>query len=368
MERSKNAAVVVLFFVIVFGFFLSNLFSPSREFSLSERRALSQLPPFSFKALLNGDWFAGLEKYAADQFVFREAFRTLKSLIGFKIFRQKDINGYYKINDHIFETEYPLSESSVLRAARKFNDLYDAYLQGMRVFYAIIPDKNYYAAQKHGYLALDYGRLEEIMVNNMQRMYYISLFDCLSLDNYYRTDLHWRQECLGPVVERISREMGFSRDFLAVEYRQRVTYPFYGAYYGQYALPHPPEKLVYLTNETIEQATVSHFGGDYPQTVYDTEKFGGMDSYDLFLSGPTALVRIENPCALTDRELIIFRDSFGSSLAPLLIPEYKKITLIDLRYMAASKLGELVDFGLQDVLFLYSTIILNNSETLFRGE
>ena len=73
---------------------------------------------------------------------------------------------------------------------------------------------------------------------------------------------------------------------------------------------------------------------------------------------------MENPDAETDRELILFRDSFGSSIAPLLLHNYKKITLVDTRYVRPSLLGKLVDFEGADVLFLYSTLILNQSEAL----
>ena len=38
----------------------------------------------------------------------------------------------------------------------------------------------------------------------------------------------------------------------------------------------------------------------------------------MFLSGSKSLLTITNPSADTDRELVIFRDSFASSLAPLL--------------------------------------------------
>ena len=88
------------------------------------------------------------------------------------------------------------------------------------------------------------------------------------------------------------------------------------------------------------------------------------DPYELFLSGSISLLSIENPNAETDRELIVFRDSFGSSLAPLLAEGYAKITLADIRYLPSSQMGKLLDFTDADVLFLYSVPVLNNSDTL----
>jgi len=81
----------------------------------------------------------------------------------------------------------------------------------------------------------------------------------------------------------------------------------------------------------------------------------------MFLGGADALLTIENPNAVTNKELILFRDSFGSSLAPYLAEGYQKITMVDIRYIQPEMLGYFIEFEGQDVLFLYSTLILNNS-------
>ena len=87
--------------------------------------------------------------------------------------------------------------------------------------------------------------------------------------------------------------------------------------------------------------------------------------YDIFLSGAKSLLTIYNPKALNNKELIIFRDSFGSSIAPLMLKGYSKITLVDLRYLSTDLLSNYIDFSTnQDVLFLYNIVILNNSYML----
>ena len=68
--------------------------------------------------------------------------------------------------------------------------------------------------------------------------------------------------------------------------------------------------------------------------------------------------------ASSDDELIVFRDSYGSSLVPLLISSYKKIIVIDTRYISSNILDNYVEFKGQDVLFLYSVNTINNSFTV----
>ena len=59
--------------------------------------------------------------------------------------------------------------------------------------------------------------------------------------------------------------------------------------------------------------------------------------------------------------MILFRDSFGSSLVPLLLDNYRKITLVDIRYISSKILEQYIDFNGQDVLFLYSSLVLNQN-------
>ena len=96
-------------------------------------------------------------------------------------------------------------------------------------------------------------------------------------------------------------------------------------------------------------------------TMYDMEKAYGKDPYEIFLSGSISLITIENPKAMTDKELVVFRDSFGSSLVPLLCSGYKSVTVVDIRYIPSYALENYVDFSNKDVLFIYSTLVLNNS-------
>ena len=70
-------------------------------------------------------------------------------------------------------------------------------------------------------------------------------------------------------------------------------------------------------------------------------------------------MRIDNPNATTDEELIVFRDSFGSSFIPLLAEGYKSIYVVDIRYVMPDLLDKMIDFENKDVLYMYSAIVLN---------
>ena len=125
-----------------------------------------------------------------------------------------------------------------------------------------------------------------------------------------------------------------------------------------------PEELYVMESQLLSDCTVYSLDEDKNTPIYNMEKFSSNDLYDVFLSGPQSLLTIENPNASTDRAPIVFRDSFGSSMVPLLVQDYATVTVIDLRYLPSAVLGEYVDFHGQDVLFLFSTLILNTGSAL----
>ena len=363
-KKLKNIVTVALLAAFLFGFGAWAALKPADALSFSERRKLKQRPTISVSSVLSGKFMSDFEDYALDQFPLRDEWRTLKALNSLYVYRQKDNNGVYLADGYAAKLEYPLNEDSVSHAAERFRFLYESYLKesGSKVYLSVIPDKNYFLAEANGYPAIDYKALVTSLREQTDFAQYIDLFGELSLEDYYHTDSHWRQEKLPAVASYLARQMGVT---LTDEYtEQMLERPYYGVYYGYAALPMQPDKLRYLTSETLDACRVYDYETDSWLPVYDGAQASGDDPYALFLSGSKSLLRLENPNAATDRELIAFRDSFSSSLAPLLASGYKTITLVDIRYLAPERLPQYLTVTDQDVLFLYSTTVLNNSDAI----
>ena len=339
---------------------------PSGEISVSERRKLAQFPEFSSEALLSGDFVADFEDYTLDQFPLRDTFRKVKAWFHYNVLQQQDNNGIIFSEGYAAKLEYPLDEDSVSNALKKFNSLYEKYLKrsGCKVYAAVVPDKNYYLSGQGENLALDYGKMFELIQTGMPYARYVNLTDSLSLEDYYYTDTHWRQEKLFPAAQTLCGAMGIPIPRVEDYTVKEATDRFYGVYFGQAALPLEPEPLYILQNNMLSACRVFNHENNRYSGIYDMEKLNGNDPYDVYLSGATALLTIDNPQAKTNRELIVFRDSFGSSMIPLLVQGYKKVTVVDTRYISGDMLGGYVQFRGQDVLFLYSSLILNGSYVL----
>lgn len=339
-------------------------FAPGKELSDAERRLLAQMPQISADTLLDGTFAADFESYTLDQFPLRDRFRQMKALFHYYVLGQKDNNGIYIENGYAAQQVYLLDQGSLDHALDRFRWIRETYLADSQVYMAVVPDKNYYLADAAGQPSLDYAGLLSQVEQAMPWATHIDLTEELSIGDYYRTDTHWRQEKLLPVAQKIATALK-TRVPQGADFTQTaLERPFYGVYYGQAALPMAPETITLLESDQLAQCSVYDYETGKTGPVYDRSKLDSKDLYDVYLSGARALLTIENPSGNPEKELLIFRDSFGSSLAPLLVGDYGKVTLIDLRYIRGDILEQFLTFQGQDALFLYSTLVLNSSSAI----
>ena len=358
--RSFGIGLLVLLWVALTGF---AWFGPKQDISDAERRPLAQMPEISAEAVLDGEWMTKFEKYTLDQFPLRDRFRQIKSLTHYYVFGQRDNNAIYIADGHAAQMEYPLDEASVDHALKQFQKVYDRYLKqsGSKIYTTVVPDKGYYLAEENGYLALDYEKMFSQVQAGMPWAQYVDITDCLGIGNYYYTDTHWRQEDILLVAKKLSQAMGVTYPKAGDFTQTLLERPFYGVYYGQAALPMQAEPMYILESQLLEQCTVFNYTTGQTGAVYDMEKLYSKDQYEVFLSGSQSLLRIDNPNGIADKKLIVFRDSFGSSLVPLLVQDYAQVTLVDIRYISVDVLSQYVDFQNADVLFMHSTLVLNKN-------
>jgi len=359
LREILTAAVLI---AVIGVFFILNFVIPAPAVLVSERRIPAKFPEFSMKTILSGDFMRKFDDYAADRFVFRDAFRGIRAFTVFDLFLQTDKSGLYRSGEvglGEFRRTNPVSFRQTTECIKKAADSLSGF--DLNIYYTVVPDKSTYAGR---YMpGFDLELAESILHDVLGEYDYISVAGSVGAESFYKTDLHWDQSKIAGAVNRLLSGMGAKQ--ASEGFDKPVAGRFKGVYAGQLALPVdydimtrvevPGLKVSYLSEKTLtfEQGP-----------VYDPERFEGVDPYDMFLRGPQPLVVIENESAPL-RELYLFRDSFGSSLAPLLAGSYSRITVIDLRYIHLQLLGQFVEFvpG-SDVLFIYSSQIFNNPSIL----
>ena len=355
--RTVGISTLIVIWVLLTAFLW---FGGKEDYTYSERRPLAQMPRLQVQTLLNGSFMEKFETAALDQFPLRDGFRTLKAMTHYYGLWQTDNNGIYLADGHAAKLLYPLDTEAVSLAMERLNKVYEKYLKetGSKIYVSVIPDKSYWLSD----LTMDYETMFSRVEEAMPWATYIPLTDVLTVDDFYKTDIHWRQESLLPAAKKLAQTMGGAVEEQFTEVS--LDRPFYGVYHGQAALPMDAETLVLLQSKTTDSCTVYDHETGKTVSVYDMESLNSKDLYDVFLAGSKSLLTIENPNAKTEKELILFRDSFASSMAPLLLENYKTVTLVDIRYMSTEVLDKFLDFNGQDVLFLYSTTVLNTKGIL----
>lgn len=377
-NKTKNIIVTAVFTLFIAFFTVMCVvcgFDP-KETSESERRPLAQFPSdISWESIKDKTAINAFEDFSVDQFPFREFFRGIKARFQMNVLGLKENNGLAVEDGYIVKVESTFNDKFVSDSIEILAHIYEQYFKDSKgdAFVSIIPDKNYYFSKDYGYASPDYEKLVLDVREALKDTKYIDLFDSLELEDYYKTDTHWNQpEILGALM-KLAQGLGVS-EYLSGEY-EKVTIDgdFYGVYHGQSALDPKPDKITYLTNASIAGAKVYNYGTKIEEVpMYNLDLFDGEDGYNVFLSGAAGnhVMRIVNNKCENKDTLIVFRDSYGSSILPLLSEAYRTIYVIDIRsidyniMVGWNGLYECIPervFEEADVLFLYSTLIFNSN-------
>ena len=378
-NKTKNIIVTVLFSLFIAFFTVMSVvcgfFNPKAT-SEAERRPLAQFPTdLSWEAIKDKTAIDGFEDFAVDQFPFREFFRSIKARFQMNVLGLKENNGLAVEDGYIVKVESTFNDKFVSDSIEILSHIYEQYFKNGKgnAFVSIIPDKNYYFSKDYGYASPDYGKLVADVRAALAGTQYIDLFDSLELEDYYKTDTHWNQPEILGALEKLAIGLGVS-DYLSGEYETvTIDGDFHGVYHGQSALNPKPDKISYLTNASIAGTKVYNYGQKLEEVpMYNLDLFDGEDGYNVFLSGAAGnpVMRIVNNKCQNKSTLIVFRDSFGSSILPLLSEAYQTIYVIDIRSIdyniipGWNGLYEVIPqrvFEEADVLFLYSTLIFNSN-------
>ena len=269
MEKNRNIIYVCAVAILFGSLTLIAWLKPADDFSATERRPLDQLPELSADNVLSGKFAEQFEEYSLDQFPFRDTFRSIKAMTHMYVFGQSDNNDVYMADGYVSKLDYPLSEKALEKTVKKFQSIYSNYIKGSdaQVYYSVIPDKNYFLAKENGYLAYDYEKMYSYLENNLSDMTYIDITGALSLEDFYVTDTHWRQDRILDVAGTLGNAMGVN---VQAEY-EAVTLdtPFYGVYYGQLALPIEPDRITYLEHENFSDCTIINHENGKEISMYD---------------------------------------------------------------------------------------------------
>ena len=349
----KDKILVCLFSFIMIFFFSFNILTPDNDISISERRRLKSFPKFSINSIFNGELRNDFDNYVTDQFVFRDSFRKISAFIDLKV--KGSYHDLFLYNNYIIEDKKSINYSSINNFINKVNNIKSLCLKNSnKVYYSIIPEKMYFASNKELF-----DTIEDTLKSSFD-FKYIKIDDTLRLNSYYKSDPHWKQEELINTSNRINT---FMNNNSFNDYNKKKISNFKGTYYYQLPVFNGNDELFIMNSKYTNNSYLYDYVSNNKSDLYSRSN-NSIDLYDTYLGGSKAIISIINKTNTSNKELIVFRDSFASSISPLLLDGYSKITLIDTRYISPNLISNYIEFDNQDILFLYSTLIINNSYSL----
>ena len=363
MDRKHGTADRIAVYGILAVLLLGGIaaFAFSRDFSGTEKRYLAKAPNnFSLADwTLNND----LETYLSDQVPFREQLVGLDSRLQVWTGRATQLETW-PTGDAIVEP--PVQADLITLTDRTAR---------MQEIAGDIPCR-FLVPPTAGMLRMDemtpvrralYEEEAAVYTDLTEREGFVPLAEAFASGEepvFYLTDHHWNDYGVRLAYEAFCSAAGLepagAEAFTRTEYS-----PFTGTTQARAGIPAArADTLVCMEPVFPVTLEVQETGEIYDHLVFP-DKAATYDGYEVYLDGNHGMATVRNPGA--EGKLLVFRDSFASSLIPYLSANYGEIIAVDVRYYAGTFADALEAAGKPDeILFLYSLDSLANDTSIVR--
>ena len=371
MDKQKGIFkyVFLVFAVVIVIADVCLILMHNKPFSENENRMLQQAPELSGRTLLSGRFMTQAEDFVADQFFLRDDWISLKLGMDKRIGRQES-NGVYLGKDGY------LIEPAV---TPNFTDL-DHNLDAIKAFAKAHPDQNivmtvvpnavYVCPQllPDGVPSRDQGEdLSYVQSKLASSLDYVDLAPVLKEHSeealYYKSDHHWTSLGAKYAFDELAPSLGIEDPIKDYDI-MTVTDDFSGTMAstsGDFAVK---DSIDIYVPQAEDLAYVVEFGDIQKKsaTIYNSEALSSKDKYEVFLGGNYSYISIKTTVE-TDRNLLLFKDSYANAFVQFLLPYYRNIVIIDPRYYSDDCEKLIKEREITDVMFLYNmnTFALDNS-------
>lgn len=339
----------------------------AQPFSENENRYLARFPKFSFDNIIDKKFMEDFDKWISDRFIGREDWILLKnkteSAIG-----KTEISGVFTYDDRMMEVWNGYDENLLQQNLTAMNDFAGRH-EDIPMYFMLVPN----AQEIYSNL------LPSVAVTSNQKTFIRDAYNSLTefdgfidaysqLANnksdyiYYRTDHHWTSygAYLGYVAA--SSKLGFTAIDSGEFTIEHASNDFRGTLFSKTLDTSVTPDVIdfYTLNENEPELTLSIIQSDGTYKEYDSlyfrEYLDKKDKYSAFTGPNAAIMHIETDLDNNDESIIIFKDSYAHAMIPFLTKHYRKITVIDLRYLNVDFQNYVSLDDYDQVLFLYNVI------------
>lgn len=376
--KNKSKYIIMPFLTIIFGFFIINIVKPDKNYSFSENRNLEKLP--TIEDIKNNTFTKKFEKYYNDQFAFREEMNKIYKKSEISLNKTKVGNYYLGKNNWILgQFSHLLSDDKIYKytiALHKTSEI--ANQLDKSVYYVSTPHKT--NMLKHLYPNyVDNKKNIDINKNELKSSLEPDLINFIDLDEdflnrfsdkereklYFKTDHHWNGlgafEGFKSMISKM--DLGISEDKLNSffkEYKIKTVKDkeFIGSYNRNLdMLVKEKEYPIYVYRDNEDYKFYKNDGKKDKHIKIDeviaTQKddkewdYGGA-----YMRGASCnILKIKNDKALTDKKILLFRDSYEAPMTLMFADVFKEVEIVDPR-------------NISDLDMTYEDIIKNSDSNI----
>ncbi|MGE7950623.1 DHHW family protein [Lysinibacillus xylanilyticus] len=363
MRKIQMYLLPITFFCIIFGGFVVHVLTVDRPQSEMENRPLesANISP-SPQEIFSGAWSKQVETYISDQFPARDTW--MRNYVYFQRAMGKTyLNDKYAVDDDsgwiISKPAEAKSDEELASFASDLQNLSEGLAEKNIpfTFYSLPAKATYSREPSPSYMPDDAGiannaRLHELVtaagVDNI-RLYDEMKNDFSAVQNFYKTDHHWtmRGAYAGyeALMETMSERLGETIE--PIPFEEANTYCLPNKFAGSW------NKILYMTvdnhdeicyNEpasfatqfTIYDGTIEDGVTAPYESVYGRAKQMSPDTvvnYADAYSRDFAELTIVNNDYESDKHIVVIKDSYFNAIQFHVASHFKKLTVLDLRYL-----------------------------------
>lgn len=359
-EKGNALFTAVLLAAVILIVTAADLAGGDRIFSETENRLLAGKPEFSAESLLSGSYTAEYETYVTDQFVSRDRWIALKTILDVAL-QKKEIGGVYLGKDG-YLLEQHLPEDYPEEVWEKKLALLNRLVTDWNASVMLAPTADCVLSDKLPEYAPRFP--QEAFLKQVRELvgqeHYIDVFSALQNhaeeEIYYRTDHHWTSRGAWYGYLAWADFMGIKPRDYDPEDMELAAGDFLGTLHSKINIDWESDSIYYFRETEEIPVTVTY---DFKQTadsLYERSYLETKNKYGFFLDDNHGFVEIDTG-ADTGKTLFLIKDSYANCLIPLLTAHYDTIYVLDLRYVRSRLYPLLEQYAAEaDVLVLYNCI------------
>ncbi len=363
-RQKRNERIGVLaacvFLAVLVVFTLGNVLHRDREYSENENRMLAQRPIMTTASLESGDFMQSVEDYVSDQFIFRDQWISLSVLENLALGIRESNGVYIGKKNYLFEISDAPNQEAIDSNLSAIRDLGSSH-EEINTVMALVPNSIYILDQLLPNNApvrdqsADIAYAQESVGDSVR---FVNLIEPLSDHKdeyiYYKTDHHWTTLGARYAFDAMCEDLQI--DDPETDYDvYPVTHSFSGTLASTSGYHFGSDTINIYVPKTVDSTSVVNYvdNGTKTASVYQGDALNEKNKYEVFLGGNYARIDISRPSE-SDRNLLLFKDSYANCLIPFLLPYYQNIIVIDPRYSYEGVTSLINENSITDILILYN--------------